>query len=172
MIQEHKNLHSGPYPHQGIDRSQAQAQLEILGYQQGENTVYPRVIVPDSDPRKGTYAQARNLKGLKWAEIERFNQDGYGIYFVVNGGGHLDKDVTHCRAIFCEFDDRPIEDQINFWQDLNLPEPSLQIATRKSVHTYWVFSELIPVEQWRELQTALLTYTGSDQSLKNPSGSG
>ena len=169
MTQEHKNLHSGPYPHQGIDRSQAQAQLEILGYQQGEDIVYPRAIVPGSDPRKGTQAQARNLKGLKWAEIERFNQDGYGIYFVVNGGGHSDKDVTHCRAVFCEFDDRPIVDQINFWQELGLPEPSLQIATRKSVHTYWVFDQPIPVSQWRELQTALLTVAGSDQSLKNPS---
>ncbi len=170
MTQQYKNLQSSPYPHQGIDRETAIAHLSILGYQQqGEDIVYPRVIVPDGDPRKGTHAQARNLKGLNWAEVELFNQNGYGIYFVVNGGGHSDKDVTHCRAIFCEFDDRPIEDQINFWQDLGLPEPSLQIATRKSVHTYWVFSKLIPVDQWRELQTALLTYTGSDQSLKNPS---
>ncbi len=151
-----------------IDRNQATEQLKALGYSRGD-TIYPRVIVPDGDPRKSTNAQARNLQGLKWSEVERFNQDGYGIYIVVNGGGHKDEDITHCRAIFCEFDDRPVEDQIFFWRDLSLPEPSLQIATRKSVHTYWVFDSPIPVEDWRQLQTALLTYTESDQSLKNPS---
>ncbi len=156
-------------PNLKIDQEQALLQLQILGYQKGVDTIYPRVIVPDGDPRKSTNAQARNLQGLKWSEVERFNQDGYGIYIVVNGGGHKDEDITHCRAIFCEFDDRPVEDQIFFWRDLGLPEPSLQIATRKSVHTYWVFEQPIPVEDWRQLQTALLTYTNSDKSLKNPS---
>ena len=151
-----------------IDRDSANDQLKALGYSRGD-TVYPRVIVPDGDPRKSTNAQARNLQGLKWSEVERFNQDGYGIYIVVNGGGHKDEDITHCRAIFCEFDDRPVEDQIFFWRELGLPEPSLQITTRKSVHSYWVFDQQIPVEDWRELQTSLLTYTGSDKSLKNPS---
>ncbi len=161
-------MKSNQLPNLKIDQEQALVQLQILGYNRGD-VVYPRVIVPDGDPRKSTNAQARNLKGLKWSEVERFNQDGYGIYIVVNGSGHKDEDITHCRAIFCEFDDRPIEDQINFWRDLGLPEPSLQIATRKSVHTYWVFDSPIPVEDWRQLQTALLTYTDSDKSLKNPS---
>jgi hypothetical protein len=71
MTQQHKNLQSSPYPHLSIDRDTAIAHLEILGYQQqGEDIVYPRAIVPDGDHRKGTSAQARNLKRFKWAEIE------------------------------------------------------------------------------------------------------
>jgi len=150
-----------------IDRQQAITQLEMLGYQQGD-AVYVRAFLPKEDPHYAPNT-GRKADHLKWEQIASWQAQGYGVYIVVNGGGHKDEDVNSCRAIFCEFDDRPIEDQINFWQDLGLPEPSMQIATRKSVHTYWVFDEPIAVEQWRELQTALLTYTASDRALKNPS---
>jgi len=150
-----------------IDQQQAITQLETLGYNRGD-AVYVRAFLPKEDPRYGP-GTGRKADQLNFAQCDRWQAEGYGIYFVINGGGHSDNDVLSCRAIFCEFDDRPIEDQISFWQDLGLPEPSMQIATRKSIHTYWVFSEPIPVEQWRELQAALLAYTNSDQALKNPS---
>jgi hypothetical protein len=150
-----------------IDLNQAAAHLEALGYNR-DDAVYVRAFLSKEDPHYGPNT-GRKADKLNWEQIEQWQAQGYGIYIVVNGGGHKDENVTHCRAIFCEFDDRPIEDQISFWQELGLPEPSLQIATRKSVHTYWVFAEPLPVEQWRELQVALLAYTGSDQSLKNPS---
>ncbi|AFZ33571.1 MULTISPECIES: DUF3987 domain-containing protein [Cyanophyceae] len=150
-----------------IDRNQATAHLEALGYQPG-HAVYIRAFLSKEDPRYAPNT-GRKAERLNWEQVERWQAQGYGVYIVVNGGGHKDEDVKSCRAIFCEFDDRPIEDQINFWQNLGIPEPSLQIATRKSVHTYWVFDKPIAVEQWRELQTALLTYTGSDPALKNPS---
>jgi hypothetical protein len=150
-----------------LDRTSAIAQLKILGYKQGD-AVYVRAFLPKEDPRYAPNT-GRKADKLSWEQVERWQEQGYGIYIVVNAGGHKDEDVKSCRAIFCEFDDRAIEDQINFWQDLGLPEPSMQIATRKSVHTYWVFDEPIAVEQWRELQTALLAYTASDPALKNPS---
>ncbi|PSB49226.1 DNA primase [Cyanosarcina cf. burmensis CCALA 770] len=150
-----------------IDRQQTITQLEMLGYQQGD-AVYVRAFLPKEDPRYAPNT-GRKADRLNWEQVEQWQAQGYGVYIVVNGGGHKDEDVKSCRAIFCEFDDRPIEDQINFWQDLGLPEPSMQIATRKSVHSYWVFNEPISVEQWRELQAALLTYTASDPALKNPS---
>jgi putative DNA primase/helicase len=34
-----------------------------------------------------------------------------GIYFVVNSGGHSDKDITRFNAFFCECDDLPLVDQ-------------------------------------------------------------
>ena len=169
MKQAQKNRSSSPSVSQKLylDRSSAIAQLEILGYKRGD-AIYIRAFLPKEDPRYAPNT-GRKADKLSWEQVERWQEQGYGIYIVVNGGGHKDEDVKKCRAIFCEFDDRPIEDQINFWQDLGLPEPSMQIATRKSVHTYWVFDEPIAVEQWRELQAALLTYTASDRALKNPS---
>ena len=149
-----------------IDRKQARTQLELLGYKPGDN-VYMRFFVPDGDPRHGTSAAARKANKLNWEEVERYQSDGYGVYFVVNGGGHKDEDVKIGRTLFCEWDDRPIEDQLFAWQSLNLPEPSMQVSTRKSVHNYWRAD--LTKDQWIELQEDLLVYTQSDQKLKNPS---
>ncbi len=149
-----------------VDRGQAKAQLQLLGYQPGDS-VYMRFFVPDTDPRYGTPEAARKANKLDWAEVERYQNDGYGVYFVINGGGHADKDVKVGRALFCEWDDRPIEDQTFAWQGLNLLEPSMQVSTRKSVHNYWRAD--LTKEQWIELQKDLLAYTQSDQKLKNPS---
>ncbi|HEY9830608.1 MAG TPA: AAA family ATPase [Stenomitos sp.] len=149
-----------------IDRSQARNQLELLGYKPGDN-VYMRFFVPDGDPRHGTPMAAKKTNKLNWEEVERHQNEGYGVYFVINGGGHSDKDVQQGRALFCEWDDRPIEDQVFAWQSLNLPEPSMQVGTRKSVHNYWRAD--LTKEQWTELQEDLLAYTQSDQKLKNPS---
>ncbi len=170
LLESHENQNqsiNAPAHPLHIDRDHATTQLEALGYSRG-NAVYIRAFLPKEDPRYGP-GTGRKADKLNWEQVERWQTEGYGIYIVVNGGGHKDEDVTSCRALFCEFDDRPIEDQIHFWQDLGLPEPSLQIATRKSVHSYWVFNNPIPVAQWRELQAALLAYTDSDQALKNPS---
>ncbi len=112
-----------------IDRAHATTQLETLGYSRGD-ALYVCAILPKEDPR---YCPGRKADKLNWEQVEGWQAEGYGIYIctVVNGSGHKDEDVTSCRALFCEFDDRPIEDQINFWQDLGLSEPSLQIANRK-----------------------------------------
>ena len=105
-----------------IDRQQAITQLEMLGYQQGD-AVYVRAFLPKEDPRYAPNT-GRKADRLNWEQVERWQAQGYGVYVVVNGGGHKDEDVKSCRAIFCEFDDRPIEDQKEFWRSLNLPEPT------------------------------------------------
>ncbi|MCA1993590.1 MAG: DUF3987 domain-containing protein, partial [Coleofasciculus sp. S288] len=149
-----------------IDTKQAKRQLTLLGYKSGDS-VYMRFFVPEGDPRYGTKDAARKSNKLNWAEVARYQADGYGVYFVVNGGGHRDKDVSECRSLFWEWDDRPIENQIFAWQELKLPEPSIQVRTRKSVHNY--LRADLTKEQWLELQQDLLAYTQSDQQLKNPS---
>jgi hypothetical protein len=101
--------------------------------------------------------------------VERYQQQGRGAYFVVNGGGHTNADVLLGRALFCEFDDRPIEEQIDFWQLLSLPEPTFQVFSGgKSIQSYWVFDQPIPKTDWEILQRDFLEFTNSDRSLKNP----
>jgi len=155
-----------------IDRNAAITQLKALGYT-SDDLVYLRFFVPGDDPRKSTdkgrKIQAK-VKSIPWQEIEKNQRDGRGVYFVVNGGGHEDKDVQSCRAIFTEHDDLPKEESTVLWRSLGLPEPTNQVDTGgKSIHTYWVFDEPISVDQWRELQTDLLEFTDGDRKLKNPS---
>jgi hypothetical protein len=150
-----------------IDQAKARRQLEYLGYKQGE-TVYLRFFYHSNDPRKQG-DKGRKTDRLCWKDVEHYQQQGRGAYFVVNGGGHTNADVLVGRALFCEFDDRPIEEQIVFWQLLSLPEPTFQVFSGgKSIQSYWVFDEPIPKTDWEILQRDFLEFTNSDRSLKNP----
>ena len=100
----------------------------------------------------------------------QWQQEGLGLYVVINNGGDNDDSINNCVAIFCEWDDKPIDWQKTAWQELGLPEPSLQVDSGgKSIHNYWVFNEPIAVDQWRNLQERLIAHTHSDPKLKNPS---
>lgn len=143
-------------------QGQAIAHLEALGYNRGE-PVYMRYIHP------ATKKSAKKPK-LNFDELESYQKKGYDAYFVVNPGGDCDADINAGRAIFYEHDDLEKEAQLYLWEELGLPEPTIQVDTGgKSIHSYWVFSESIPVGQWRELQADLLEFANADRSLKNPS---
>ncbi|MDY6902089.1 MAG: hypothetical protein SWZ49_29060, partial [Cyanobacteriota bacterium] len=164
-----------------IDRDSANYQLKILGYQEPEqkkgfsrispqknDRVYLRFFYPSDDPRKEN-DKGRKSNYLNWQEIEKYQREGRGVYFVINGGGHKNEDVVSGRAIFIEHDDLPKDLQLNLWQTLNLPEPTFQVDTGgKSIHSYWVFEQPIPVEQWCSLQKDLLEFADADRSIKNP----
>jgi hypothetical protein len=155
-----------------IDREQVRQQLAALGYKAGDK-VFLRAFFPDTDPRKtedkGRKAEATNLDQLI-AQAAKFQADGRGIYFVVNGGGHKNNDVVEGRAIFYEHDNLDKAAQIELWKNLGLPEPSLQIDTGgKSIHSYWIFAEPIAIENWLPLQKDLLEFADADRSIKNAS---
>ncbi|MDQ2096803.1 MAG: virulence-associated E family protein [Tychonema bourrellyi B0820] len=153
-----------------IDRAQASKHLEYLGYRPGDN-VYLRFFYHSSDPRKNGDA-GRKLSAVDWNQIENYQADGRGVYVVVNGvdGGHTDADISQCCAIFCEWDDISLADQFEKWSYLGFVEPTFTVYSGdKSMQPYWVFDEPIAPEQWRELQTLLITVMGADKSNKNPS---
>lgn len=95
--------------------------------------------------------------------------EGRGLYFVVNDGGTTDIEITLCRAFFVEWDDRPKEDQLYIYKELNLPVPTFQVETGKSIHNYWVLKKPVSQLIWKPIQKRLVDYTKSDPSIKNPS---
>lgn len=146
-----------------INKEAAIAHLKELGYAPGDN-IYIRCIHPK---QKGN---AINLNKLKYGEVEKYQEQGYDIYFVVNGGGHKDQDVQTCRAIFYEHDNLSKDIQRDLWQQLGLPQPTIQVDTGgKSIHSYWVLKSECSAEEWRVLQTDLLEFADADRTLKNPS---
>jgi hypothetical protein len=149
------------------NRSQAQKQLELLGYKP-EDQIYLRFFYPSDDPRKEG-DKGRKADKINWQQIEQYQKEGRGAYFVVNGGGHKNADVTVGRAIFIEHDRLPKDVQRDLWKDLKLPEPTFQIDTGgKSIHSYWVFVKAIVAGKWYKLQTDLLEFGDGDRSIKNP----
>ncbi len=150
------------------NRTQAQKQLELLGYKP-EDKVYLRFFYPSDDPRKDG-DKGRKADKINWQQIEQYQKEGRGAYFVINGGGHKNVDVTVGRAIFIEHDRLPKDVQRDLWKDLKLPEPTFQIDTGgKSIHSYWVFVKAIVAGKWYKLQTDLLEFGDGDRSIKNPS---
>jgi hypothetical protein len=68
------------------NRKTAQRKLELLGYKP-EEPIHLRFFYPTDDPRKNS-DKGRKADCLNWKEIETYQRQGRGVYFVVNGGGH------------------------------------------------------------------------------------
>jgi hypothetical protein len=142
-----------------------------LGFERGSK-VPLRFFYHSDDPRKDG-DKGRKLDRLKWEEVERLQSEGRGVYVVVNGhnGGHEDKDISQCIAIFCEWDDMPLEDQVLYWETVGFLEPTFTVYSGdKSMHPYWIFDKpLTDIDQWRELQQLLIEVMNADPANKNPS---
>lgn len=139
--------------------------LAALGKPKG--AIRLRGFYAKTDSRKATDhgAKGEPTKQL----VESWVADRRGVYVVVNNGGDKDAEITQCIALFCEWDDKPKDWQVTAWQELGLPEPSLQVDTGgKSIHNYWILSEPVTAEQWKPVQTRLLDYADADRQLKNP----
>lgn len=148
-----------------IDRTIALAHLKVLGYLEGDH-LFIRAI-PGTGHNGATVKLEATIPFLPWEQLENLQQQGKGIYFVVNGQGHTDADVKRGKAVFYEHDNLPLDIQQNLWEVLRLPNPSIQVRTRKSIHTYYVTD--CSVAEWRALQSDLLEHSNGDRSLKNPS---
>ena len=149
-----------------LDRNEWRTFLDILG--KDIKTVRLRSFFPKGHPLKASDHGKKSHANGDW--IYRMQSEGRGVYIVVNDGGDTDSEITSCRAFFCEWDDRPKEEQINAWKELGLPEPSLQIDTgNKSIHNYWVLKKVIDPKTWKPIQERLLDHADADRALKNPS---
>ena len=149
-----------------LDRNEWRTFLDILG--KDIKTVRLRSFFPKGHPLKASDHGKKSHANGDW--IYRMQAEGRGVYIVVNDGGDTDSEITSCRAFFCEWDDRPKEEQINAYKELGLPEPTLQIDTgNKSIHNYWVLKKVIDPKTWKPIQERLLDHADADRALKNPS---
>jgi hypothetical protein len=129
-------------------------------------------------PGKGANGSrgGKDLHGFDLQALTRDSQAGESIYYVTGnsngprGLGVKAKDVSNCPALFAEWDDRPMDWQLRAWQELGLPEPTIQLLTGgKSVHCYWLLDKPMAPEQWRPLQARLIDHCQSDTACKDPS---
>ena len=154
-----------PFPY--TDQEQAARQLQYLGRKPSDARL--RFFYHGTDPRKDG-DKGRKLEGLNWEAIAKYQRDNRGVYLVINAGGHEDKDIVECCAIFCEWDDIPVAEQLLRWSAVGFLEPTFTVYSGdKSAQPYWVFDRPITVKQWRELQLLLIEVMGADPANKNPS---
>ena len=154
----------------GFKASEAAQFLELLS--KDSAAAWLRCIKPG---RNG----ASEHQGLDTRWITSKTNAGFNLYAVIGnataatgkGGGVQDTDITTVPALFVEWDDgASIEEQMQRWQSLKLPEPTVMVSTGgKSVHCYWRLLAPMAPEPWRVLQSRLITYCKGDAACKNPS---
>ena len=84
---------------------------------------------------------------------------------------HSAESITKCFALFAEWDDMPIAEQMVKADENLLPKPTFMVFTGgKSVHVYWVLQIPISRERWEPLMKRLIRVCGSDQQSAMPPG--
>ncbi len=99
--------------------------------------------------------------------LKAHNEQGRGVYFVINYGGHEDSEIKRINAQFMECDNIPLEEQLAKIEAFPL-EPSLIVKTRKSLHCYWLIKSP-EKKKFRLIQKKLIAYFGGDPACVNES---
>lgn len=135
-----------------------------------EDEIVPIRLIDDKK-RPDHYPQNRSYKlcdiKSKLADLRTYNNDGYAIHFIPNGGGHHDKDVKSAKVQFMECDDLTLEEQYKQIESFPL-KPSYLIQTSKSVHCYWKLEDG-SIKRFRDIQVKLAKYFHGDSSVQNES---
>lgn len=97
-------------------------------------------------------------------ELMRANDEGAGVFVVVNAGGHTDADIRTVRAVFADLDGAPLEPVYSC-----ALEPHMIIETSPGRwHAYWLVDGL-GIDQFAGVQRAIAVRFDSDPRVFNPS---
>jgi len=99
--------------------------------------------------------------------LQKHNAQNRGVFFVVNHGGGRDEDINRVNAVFVENDSLGIEEQVARLEEFPLP-PSLMVKTAKSVHAYWLVTD-VKVSDFRSMQKRLVAQFDGDPACVNES---
>lgn len=140
--------------------------------------IYLRTIDDNKDrkePSRNYEVELRYLERII-PTLQKANDNGHGVFFVVNGGGqHDDQVITSksCTAQYMEIDEDKNGNTISFDEQLNIINsfplrPSIVVRTRKSLHSYWLLRNG-DIKKFRTIQKRLISYFHSDSSIQNES---
>ena len=134
-----------------------------------DEEVYIRLIDDKKRPdhySKNMHCKLRDLKQML-SDLRTYNQDGYAVHFIPNGGGHKDKDVKVAKVQFMECDELTLDEQYKQIESFPL-KPTFLIQTAKSVHCYWKLEDG-SIKRFRDIQVRLAKYFHGDTSVQNES---
>lgn len=96
---------------------------------------------------------------------------GYGVFVVVNAGGHKDADITHYRAAFIDIDiyNGQLAPQAWHLAPHIITERRNAAGALQAMHAYWLLQPSAMLADWTHAQRQLAAYYQSDSSVWNPS---
>ncbi|MEY2643494.1 MAG: hypothetical protein RLZZ611_143 [Cyanobacteriota bacterium] len=166
----------------GVDAAAALRHLELLGKDptQAWFRSLPHGRGGANGRRKGA-----DLQGFNAAELGADSAAGQALYLVVGNASRAsgknkktgkitgcveDSDIESVPALFVEWDEGELADQLTAWQRLELPEPTVMLTTGgKSAHVYWRLRELVSADEWKLATARLIAHCQSDSKCSNPS---
>ena len=103
------------------------------------------------------------------ATLRELNQQGRGIYFVVNPGGERDAEITAARSLFWENDEKTKAEQMAQVRTSGLSVGAI-VETNKSLHCYSPLTcPLHNLDEWTKLQERVIQRMDSDAAIRNRS---
>ena len=103
------------------------------------------------------------------ATLRELNQQGRGIYFVVNPGGERDAEITAARSLFWENDEKTKAEQMAQVRTAGLAIGAI-VETNKSLHCYSPLERpLHNLDEWTTLQERVIQRMDSDAAIRNRS---
>lgn len=150
-----------------IDAAQAARFLQLLG--KTEANARLRAFPHKQNPNRAAIGARKGHFDLQLAQ--QWQDEGRGIYVVINGGGDTKAAIHECIAYFAEFDGIPEPNQLTAVNKSGLPTPSLITRTSGgSLHFYWLLDEpLTNSDQWQQDMKRIAAYLGSDPAVTDPS---
>lgn len=120
--------------------------------------------IPDRQEMFDDGHKAKTLNGTlaqSYEKLKQWNEQGYGIFAVVNEGGISAKEITRVRALFVDYDDSaktPPQYTV---------EPSFIVSTSGGKHhAYWLTDD-ISVHEFKARQSELIERYGTDPSVND-----
>lgn len=108
--------------------------------------------------------QEHHPQGLSF--LKKINNQGYDIFFSVNGGRNNNA-VDRVKAFIFESDTASVPEQLAMINEFPI-KPSLVVYTGgKSLHTYYAISGDCSKEDWQRTQECLTLATNSDPAIKD-----
>ncbi len=104
--------------------------------------------------RKNFTGRAAEVRG----ELLDYQEHEYGIFVVVNAGGHSKAEITKVRALFIDCDDRP---QPEAW---HAPPDFLAVRSATRWHAYWRVDDC-PLDQFTTAQKRLIAHYTTDKGV-------
>jgi putative DNA primase/helicase len=138
----------------------ADAFLKLLG-KTPEQTHYRTF----DDSKQGGPMLARKFSGPLHqvaAALRALNDEGAGVFVVVNDGGQTKESITRVLAVFADTDGAPLEPIVTA-----LPPHIVVQSSPGKWHVYWLVTEDFPLEIFGPVQSAIAVKFGTDPAVKD-----
>jgi len=104
--------------------------------------------------------------GDAWEFLQKKNAEGFGVYFVVNPGGHSEAEIEGSRVLFWEDDNKSKADQLATFDECQENwGGGIAVETNASIHNYFIHDAFHDPLAFSIHQLRAIAHFGSDSSI-------